>query len=149
MSNNKNSVSITQANTTTRNNSNSNSNSNKNNNNSNSNAVAASANDIIDFLQEKGVAIMVVQPLISGGVMIYGKEVENKEAKSLISQIKQNPNYFEKAIGISDEDEEEEEMDVYELPDGSLVEAVTPVEAKTAKVVKARKDGDGNLQKVI
>lgn len=145
MSNNKNSVSITQANTTTRNRNNSNS--NNNNNNSNSNAVAASANGMIDFLQEKGVAIMVVQPLISGGVMIYGKELENKEAKSLISQIKQNSNYFEKVIGISDEDEEE--IDVYELPDGSLVEAVAPAHAKTAKVVKARKNGDGNLQKVI
>lgn len=144
MSNNKNSVSITQANTTTRNR---NSNSNNNNNNSNSNAVAASANDMIDFLQEKGVTIMIVQPLISGGVMIYGKEVDNKEAKSLISQIKQNSNYFEKVIGISDEDEEE--IDVYELPDGSLVETISPSEARTAKVVKARRNGDGNLQKVI
>lgn len=138
-----------QVNQTTRNNNIGNGNNSNNSDNLKPASLSKKEGRILDFLEEKGVAIMVMQPLISGGVMIYGKEVDNKEAKSLIHQIKQNSNYFEKAIGISDEDEEEEEMDVYELPDGSLVEAVTPVEAKTAKVVKAKKLEGGELEKVI
>lgn len=79
--------------------------------------------------------------------MIYGKEVNMQEAKSLISQIQKSPNYFEEAIGGANDSDGI--VDIFELPDGSLVETISPSEARTAKVVKARKDGDGNLQKVI